>query len=159
MSSTGVPSTASSSSTCRSRQSTLIRRQRDTEPVEPSHVAVPEDADRGPVRVVPSGSGAGVQVGQVGQVKAEHDLEMGEGIEAHRPTAIFGGTLFHPTSDRPLRGGARWPAAYGASRPEGVAGAAGSDLAGQGKPARSSPAVQPRPSALWITRRPAVAVW
>ena len=28
--------------------------------------------------------------------------------------------------------GARWPAAYGAPPPEGVAGAAGSDLAGQG---------------------------
>jgi small multidrug resistance family-3 protein len=58
-----------------------------------------------------------------------------------------------------LGAGARSPAAYGAPPPEGVAGAAGSDLAGQHKAPTSRPAAQPRPSGLWMTRCPAFSAW
>ena len=46
----------------------------DAEPVEAAHVAVAEDADRGPVGVVAGGAGAEVEVDRVGQVEPVDDL-------------------------------------------------------------------------------------
>jgi hypothetical protein len=55
---------------------------RDTEPVQPAHVAMAEDADFGPVRVASCSACAEVEVGRVGEVKAIDDFQVGEGIQS-----------------------------------------------------------------------------
>ena len=47
---------------------------RDTQPVQPAHVAMAEDADFGPVRVVSWSACAEVEVGRVGEMEAEDDF-------------------------------------------------------------------------------------
>jgi hypothetical protein len=55
---------------------------RDAQPVQAAHVAMAEDADFGPVRVVSCSACAEVEVARVGEVEAVDDFQVGEGIQS-----------------------------------------------------------------------------
>src|SRR5262249_54429813 len=54
------------------------------EPVDAPHVAVAEDADWRPVRVIPRTPRAEVEIGRIGEVEAEHDFQVGELFQSSR---------------------------------------------------------------------------
>jgi len=61
---------------------------RDADPIDPAHVAVAERTDLGPRRIVSGPASTKVQVGLVAEVKEEHHLKVGEGIQADRGSFV-----------------------------------------------------------------------
>jgi hypothetical protein len=62
---------------------------RDTEPVLTAHVAVPEDPDRRPVGIVTRPPRTRVKISLIGQVNVEHDLQVGELVQAATAYGVY----------------------------------------------------------------------